>query len=499
MPSEKVDVNVRSDGDVLEVLRRRPVRILPTGDAGVVYAGEVFPLYPGDTIDLADTPYDKYDCNAFVVAGRPIPYASAQHAASAAPLHIGRWTVEHNRFGNYLVFDADEDTAEAIARLMDESGLGVIRWDVSSRPADDGYHYDWFIRLKFAGTSEAAHNRVADALATTIRQESSISSRGVSRHEQSSIPPDEHARLMAIVQGLFASTEEWQAAHAELATKASQLEANLAEALKALRDQRQLAINERHWRVQAENALAAAQSAPLSRQVETETALALAVEQAEAQAAARIQQADEDRRAAEQLGEEAEENATKHKARIIELEASLTARDAALAEVSEQKQYLESYVSEMATAADEHARLEAASQTRKKSSGRTSADRFAEQILPRLTLSPDALDTLIALKDPSKIFSILYRLDRNEQIAATPFKGTSPGNLRIKEIDRHIHIGDEGKSSDMGRVYFCAAGDRIFVHVHRKQNEKEQRQTVERFAGWCVDQIRDDSDGRLPS
>lgn len=492
MSSEKVDVNVRSDGSVVEVLRRRPVRLLPTGDAGVVYAGEVFPLYVGDIIDLSDKPYDKFDCNDFVGAGRPVPYATSRNSPLASGLDIGRWNIENNRFGNYLVFDADENTAEAVAALMDETGLGVVRWDASSRPADDGYHYDWFIRLKFAGSGEAAHSRVADVLANAVREKTpTASGPGAGVQERSGISADERTRLMGIVQGLFASTEEWRTAHAEVTSKASQLEENLAEALKALREQRQRTLDERRRSTEAENALAAAQSVRESNQFETEAAVR-AVQEAEARAATRLKRADDDRRAAEQLGEEAEETAAKHRARIIELEALLTAKDAALADVSEQKLYLESFVSEMSTAEEEQARLRAASRARKQSSGRTSADRFAEQVLPRLSLSPDALDTLIALKDPSRIFTVLHALNHNEQVAAVTFKGVSAGNFRIREVDRHIHIGDEGKSSDMGRVYYCVADERIFVHVHRKQNEKEQRQSVERFAGWCSDQLRDE-------
>ena len=203
MPSQKVDVNVRSDGDVLEVLRRRPVRVLPTGEAGVVYAGEVFPLYFGDVIDLADKPYDKYDCNEFVATGRAVPYASVRHSQAATQLDIGRWSIEHNRFGNYLVFDADEDTAELVAQLMDDAGLGVVRWDASSRPADDGYHYDWFIRLKFAGTGDVARARVSDALDSAVPAEpASKEGRDAGPNAQSTISVDEHARLLGIVEGL---------------------------------------------------------------------------------------------------------------------------------------------------------------------------------------------------------------------------------------------------------------------------------------------------------
>lgn len=497
MPSAKVDVAVRSDGNVVEVLRRRPVRVLPTGTAGVVYAGEVFPLYAGDTINLGDRSYSKAECNSFVRAGQPIPYASATESTSSARLDVGRWNIEHNRFGNYLVFDADEGTAEAVATLMEDVGLGVIRWDVSSRPAEDGYHYDWFVRLGFQGSGEDAYSRVAGALSSAGAEETP---RSVDAHPeipgqagQISNNADEHARLtqlMGIVEGLFASVDEWRTAHEKISAKAAQLERNLADALKAVRQQRQTAVDEQRLRLAAEAELAARRAVSDGAEADSQSSLAEAVRQVEARASARIKQADEDRRAAEQLGEEAEENASNQRARVRQLEAELTRMGAALAAAGEDKQFLESYISELSAADEEKAKLREAGKARQTSSGRTSADRFAEQVLPRLTLSPEALETLVAMKDPSKVFAVLSALNLGEPIAATPFKGVSAGNLRIKEIDRHLHIGNEGKASDMGRVYYCRAGDRVFAHVHRKQNDNEQRQTVERFAGWCRDQIK---------
>lgn len=493
MASAKLDVSVRSDGRTVEVLQRRPVRVLPTGAAGVVYGGDVFPLHSGDFIDLADRPYHKADCYKFVPPDGPIPYALDNGHATGDSLDIGRWNIEHNRFGNYLVFDANEDTAEAVAMLMEEVGLGVIRWDASSRPAEDGYHYDWFVRLEFQGSAQEAYARVESALVDVgppkdrdVAGPTADTRREVDEYLYNA---EDHERLMGIVEGLFASVDEWRDAHSQIAEKAAQLERDLAEALKAERSQLQKTVDEQRQRLKVEADFAAYQAIHESSRTENQNALAEAVEQAEARATARIKQAEEDRRAAEELGLEAEAIASEQRLRALELEIEMTAKAAELARTNEEKMFLETRLSELLAAEAERTQRKAAGEARKSSSGRTSADRFVQQVLPRLTLSPEAMDTLVAMKDPSKVFDVLYALHNKQHVGAVPLRGVTAGNFRIKEVDRHLHIGDEGKASDMGRVYYCLADERVFVHVHRKQNDNEQRQTVERFAAWCRDQI----------
>jgi hypothetical protein len=158
MSSAKVNVTVRSRGKVVDGPFSRPVRLTPAGHAGVVYGGEVYPLQASNVIELEDEAYDKHLCERFVQPGAKIPYARAAAKAKTVArkpnIEVDAWSVEHNRFGNYLVFDADEDSAQATANLMVEIGLGVHRWDASWRPAADGKKYDWYIRLEFDGTQE---------------------------------------------------------------------------------------------------------------------------------------------------------------------------------------------------------------------------------------------------------------------------------------------------------------------------------------------------------
>ena len=94
--------------------------------------------------------------------GQAIPYARFGRSWRRGAAGVAAWYVETNRFGHYVVFDADEHVAEALAGRLDDVGLDVIRWDESFRPADNGIQYDWFVRLGFDG-DKADVIRLVDA------------------------------------------------------------------------------------------------------------------------------------------------------------------------------------------------------------------------------------------------------------------------------------------------------------------------------------------------
>ncbi|WP_460793342.1 hypothetical protein [Nocardioides pacificus] len=170
MSSQQVDVEVFNADRQVDGPLRRPVRLLPTGDAGVVYGGEVYPLYRGNRIDITAPCYDKYDCASFVADGELIPFAATPTPSTRGvrpapvPLPEGDWNLETNRFGHYVVFNADESTAEHVVDRLDAGPLGVRRWDASHRPASDGRHYDWFVRLAFKGERDECLRQVRSHL-----------------------------------------------------------------------------------------------------------------------------------------------------------------------------------------------------------------------------------------------------------------------------------------------------------------------------------------------
>ncbi|WP_078293912.1 hypothetical protein [Mycobacterium sp. D16R24] len=168
MASKKVNVAVYDGDRLVTKLAARPVRLMPDGYAGVVYNAAVYPLYTDDCINLADEPVDKDDCGGFVPAYKDTPYAPEDGPTDgdddAGHLGIEAWYLESNQFGHYLVFDASETAARRLVEAVESRGLGVRRWDESSRPADNGQFYDWFIRLGFTGSREECLRQLADLL-----------------------------------------------------------------------------------------------------------------------------------------------------------------------------------------------------------------------------------------------------------------------------------------------------------------------------------------------
>ncbi|KWX57045.1 hypothetical protein [Mycobacterium sp. NAZ190054] len=156
MATKKVDADVYDGDSFVASVTARPIRLMPNRLAGVVYNGMVYPLYRGDFIQLQDEPVEKDECLGFVKAGAQTPYMEVEAPSGSDEQHLGieDWYLESNRFGHYLVFDASEEAAERLVDAIEEYGLGVRRFDESSRPADDGHFYDWFIRLGFDGSRD---------------------------------------------------------------------------------------------------------------------------------------------------------------------------------------------------------------------------------------------------------------------------------------------------------------------------------------------------------
>lgn len=167
MASKKVNVEV-FDGERLVVrLAARPVRLMPDGYAGVVYNGMVYPFYERNFVQLTDTPIAKDDCVRFVGVYAEIPYARRTELATPfgdGHLGIEDWYLETNRFGHYLVFDSSEEVAQRLVDAVEFAGLGVRRCDESSRSADNGQFYDWFIRLAFDGSREECLEKLRELL-----------------------------------------------------------------------------------------------------------------------------------------------------------------------------------------------------------------------------------------------------------------------------------------------------------------------------------------------
>lgn len=162
MNRKTVDVEVVDGDETIDVAHDRPVRLMPNGEAAIVYRERVYPLYVGNIVRLEDWPLDVELCQRFVAWDEPIPYCSdsdddwdfADDELPEQKLGIACWYLESSKLGHYLAFDGSEVAAEQLAAAIDESDLGLVKLGASFRPADDDQQYDWYIRLKFRGARE---------------------------------------------------------------------------------------------------------------------------------------------------------------------------------------------------------------------------------------------------------------------------------------------------------------------------------------------------------
>ena len=125
----------------------KPVRRIDSKYAGVVHGGDLYPLFPVEDsptedvgIKLGGDKFNKNEHKIFWPSNEPLSFRDYWPSET-------NWHIEVNRFGNYVVFNGDFSFAENLSRHLAENGLSVLRVDESSRPADNGIHYDFFIRL----------------------------------------------------------------------------------------------------------------------------------------------------------------------------------------------------------------------------------------------------------------------------------------------------------------------------------------------------------------
>ena len=68
------------------------------------------------------------------------------------------WCIESNRLGHYVVFNASDDDAAHVARILDMQ-FGVVRWDACVWLGADGVEYGRYARLGLSTdmATEAVH------------------------------------------------------------------------------------------------------------------------------------------------------------------------------------------------------------------------------------------------------------------------------------------------------------------------------------------------------
>lgn len=466
MSSAKLNVSVYDGHRIVETLPARPIRLTPDGRAGVVYAGEVYPLYSDNSISLDAKPVKKSLCYSFVAPGADIPYAGKRSGSAGTPT-IDRWYLESNRFGHYIVFDGNRDAASDLVTRLRRHQIAVIRWDESVRSADNGEMYDWFIRLDYDGTAEQCRHAVAPLMTPSA----SVSA----PRQEPAVIAATRAATQAVEVMLLKLERDNAIARADslelLADRASGLENEVAAATdRAKTLERQVARLQKKLTV--EQAASSAELADLRGQVVAARA-ELDLSRPVATTSERIEQLMAAKTSAESDWLKAQEESDTFRSE----RDTLAIRERQLTEevaLRDQRiQQLAGEVTELATAERERrARRQGGSPQ-----GGSYED-FLSRLLPRLALDPDDLDLLLLWPSPKEALQVLIEINAGGR----PRHGKPvEGNKGWTEV-AGINTGRKG-SENMGRIYFrpVKSSEMVRVCLHDKQDKKEQSRFIERL------------------
>ena len=421
---------------------RRPVRLTPNGYAGVTYAGAVYPLVRGNSVDISGASWEIEDCDGFLMAGietRTSP-TSADEAGPAFARFSGEWTIETNRFGHYVLFNATERVARGVVDALEAGGLPVQRWDVSHRPADNGRFYDWFARLRFKGS----HDECVAMVRAVFSPAEAAASVPVIAPETTRFE-----ELEAHVEGLVAQIATLQARLAGRDDEVASLREKLANS-KAAEAKHTAALDRAQLRQRTthEELIALRQTTDqtpalhdaLSRLTDNEEMLEFALAE---NASLQLQ--------VSHFAGKAEQSADE----VTKLERTLRGAQAQIEELGER---------------DRERRR--AAQTRVAPQGGVIG--FLGIAFARLKFVQDSIEVLADFESPVTVVRKLVQLDMGELL------GKDLEGLRgWREVSK-IATGISG-SEDMGRIYYKPHGDSVLVSVHIKQDDKEQRRHVERL------------------
>jgi hypothetical protein len=466
MSSVKLTVSVYDGSRLVETLSDRPVRLTPDGKAGVVYAGEVYPVYSDNSISLGVRPTKKSLCYSFLSPGAKIPYAGRRAGATVAAAGIGRWYLESNRFGHYIVFDSTRDAASSLVDRLRNERISVVRWDASVRPADNGELYDWFVRLDYDGTAEQCRQAIAP-IVTGVPLAGTISSSTIESTVRAASLAAEVSLLKIQRDQAVSRVDELEG----VASRAGELEKRASEeAAKASKLERQVA------RLQRQHAAQLAAASTDAAQLREQLAAARSErDKAETVGSAsdRTEQIIAAKASAEHEWLLAQEEAETLRAERDALALNeLTLQD----ELAESRETIEQLKGEVVELEDAERERRARRHAGSPQGG--SYEDFMCRVLPRLWLDPDDLELLLSWPTPREAMQTLLEISAGGR----PRHGKPVEARRGWTEVAGINTGRKG-SENLGRIYYhpMKSSNQVRVCLHDKQDKKEQTRFMERL------------------
>jgi hypothetical protein len=441
----------------------RPVRKLPTGFVCVVFRRSAYPVYrtrfESLSIDVEDKPHDTTACG-FWPDTEPLAYSDSEES------RVSKWHLESNFYGHYLVFDGDDRSREDVLARLAKHKVGVRRHGPSIRPADDHYHYDWFVRLDLDDDRENVLATIQTILADDVSRPNSA----VTPTSAILMSLPSHLSELALAEGytgedapalvewlgdlLDASFENADEERGQLQSEVDQKEASLAEVID-LTNKSRIEMTGVLKREEVRANVAEAESRALIDRLDDSsvaTASTIALEQENA-----VLRQDLDTHV-ELLEEAARQEADRAKLKRELDEAREESRVNGL-----KLEKSERHSSPRIRLKERHIRM---------------ADRCLAGY-DRLEFVADAAEELLAgFTDDTQLFRMLEQLQNREDVSAKRIAAADGW----REVNQHINTGNSTGSADMGRVYFRKIeNDRLSVVIHCKKDDREQSRLFEKL------------------
>ena len=418
-----INVVVARNDEYIGWANSRPTWSLPNGNLGVVYRGLVMPVYSKRfesefSIEISDTGFEKENCSFW---NKNIPFKTSDQSAQHDNLN---WYIETNQFGHYLVFDGDELIADRVTDSLENNNIKIRSSGISNRCADNGYKYDWYLRLQFDGSRDEILELISRALEAVLAS------------SDNEVPA---TALETELQQLRTSYED--------SLNRLELRTNEYDELK----HRYQDLNQEHQILQNKNN----QNNQINlRKIEQLNSNILRLEMSSNQA-----------------NEKSTENQQLHlekeslQARLTETE-ELYYNEADLRS-SEQIQ-AQTEINELQEV-NRNLRIELthAPTHRNKNEKYLTLLESTLSNLRKVEFHPDASDTIAYYfqDNPSQIIQILFRLNAGENIPSRAIRGADGWF----ELNNHISTGQ----NSLGRIYFRRA-NRLYIVIHKKKDDQEQ-------------------------
>jgi hypothetical protein len=354
-----------------------------------------------------------------------------------------------------MVFDGVKDFFESICNKLEVDGLNIIGQGASHRPADDGVHYDWYIRISKDIEQDQLYELIEKSLSTLVLDQSDDVPQDELTFLGDEVSLNQSLDWQEINEVLEQKETRLSQAHEEIRELATRLNSVVHESAAKLETlTRELVGSERNRKViEAILEAGANEEADYGRLIDQQS----------------IDHSVEMKNLDDLYGEERQSHIDEKSRLISHIDVLSRERNEAVDQVRILGQKLRS------TPIDGNSNSKI--RERNYYLMTQALGRF-----DRLDFESDAAEILLNdFVNLDDIFGVFSVLQKGELPRFTSLRG---GRVGAYEVTDHIATG-RPEVATLGRVYFKTGGEKLLICFHVKRDKQEQDRVIKQFLKRC--------------